>query len=220
MNVAIITANIGGIDEVKPFPGQHKLEEVHQDYFCIEEHQLREVLKKEGLDSANDRLVSRCPKFMTHKLLPGYDVYIWLDARVQVVDKDFTGFMLDNLEEVKIALHPDRKTIGEETEHILERLKNNDKYLLPRMSIEDIEKQKAVIGEKSDLPIYCLRVFSRINSEKVNEFYEKIWQHCLDYGDYDQLMWAYECDRMGIKVNTYIETGNPYYKIDKHKILK
>jgi len=25
---------------------------------------------------------------------------------------------------------------------------------------------------------------------------------------------------MGIKVNTYIETGNPYYKIDKHKILK
>lgn len=218
MNIAIITANIGEIDEIKPWPGQYKLEDVRMEYFCITKEQL--LTYDASAQFYDDRLLSRYPKFMAHKLLPGYDTYIWLDARVEVIDRDFTGFMINQLEEVKIALHPDRETIGQEIEHILPRLLNREPYLSCRMKIEDIEKQKEIINKDVDLQLYCLRVFSRINSEKVNSFFEKVWEHCLNYGSYDQLMWAWEAKNFDIKIQNYIETGNPYYKFDKHKILK
>lgn len=219
MKIAIITANIGDIDEVKAGIEQRYSEQIQCNYFCFtREHPL---LQDATLQSYNDRLLSRYPKFMAHKLLPDYDIYIWLDARVQPISSEFIDFMIDKLEDIKIAVHPDRKTIGEEVKHITERLQNNDEYLTARkVTLEMMEKQNELIKGNIDTPLYCTRVFSYVNNEKNNQFNEAVWKSCFELGPYEQIFWSYEAERLGLKINSFIETDNSYYKFDEHKILK
>jgi len=175
IKIAIITANVGGVDEVKPIPHQT----IAYDYYYFDETNLPENV----ILSGDNAFISKYPKLMTHKLLPDYDIYIWIDGRVEVTSPNFIESMINGLGDVRMTRHPQRQTIQEEFDFIDNLFEQKDEYVCSRYKQEDIAKQKEIITNP-DAALYACGVFARRNNQKVNEAFESVYSSMQ--GNYEQ----------------------------------
>jgi truncated hemoglobin YjbI len=208
MKLAIICANIGGIDHVHGLPRQN------MDYTY---HYYTESNLPYPLPNLNARMRSKYIKIMMHRFLPSYDAYIWIDGKVKVLTNNFAELMTNNLREVNIFPHKDRKTPAEELMFIEQHMSKGNRYLLSRYGDQSIEKEKQYLWSKGmKMTLYETTLFARVNSEKVNALFDQWWLRTLEYSCFDQAMFSDISGWLNIgELNR--EEFKDVFEINKHK---
>jgi hypothetical protein len=206
IKVAIITANVGSIDETRGIP----LQNMETDFFCFCDNNL-----PYPLPNLNNRLKSRYPKMQAHRFLPGYDLYIWIDGRVEILSKDFSKEFLELATGFDVAMfdHWERKNVYEEMEYIIGQIKKGSPYLVPRYANQQMEAElKFYADEKlpKDFPLYACTIFSRWNNPKLNAAFDEWWRRCIEFSYFDQTMFSYVAHKHDLKINT--RDINKYWK--------
>lgn len=204
--IAVVTANFGGFDIQHEIPPQ----DIQFDRFYFTEK--NSPLPLSGL---SNRLKAKYFKILTHRILSNYDVFVWMDANIQVKSSDFVRTVAGSINEVAISRHPFRDTTEQEFNFIRDQIKSGSKYLSERYKIDALQAELLAIDYPKDL--YWCGLFARLNTSKVNAEFEKWWNWCIEYTDFDQNTFS-EVARH-LRVNTF-ELGNfydnPYYRLSKH----
>lgn len=214
---ALLTCNIGGIDEViKPIT-----QSVHADYFCYTDAVLPYPLPNLG-----DRMKGKYLKMNAHRFLGNYDNFIWIDGRVEVISPDFVKYITSFLEEydVVIPFHYERSDVFEEISFIKNQMKEGNEYLISRYKNEPFEAEMDFYFSEEfppHYPLYACTVFARRNEEKVNRAFAQWWMRTLEFTCFDQCMfsyiaWAYELRVRAIPYDELLK----YVSVNKHKVVK
>ena len=194
-NVAIITANIGAIDQIKGIPRQS----IDVDYYCYFDNNL-----PFPLPNLNNRLKSKYVKIQTHRFLPQYDAYIWIDGRVEVTADVFAEEMIKamGVKDVAIFSHPERKILRHEAVYIIQEMKKGNPYLISRYANQCMELENDFYREceAADLPLYACTIFARKNNPKTNEAFNEWWRRCIEFSYFDQTMFSVISQGLDIKV--------------------
>lgn len=213
MKIAIVTANFGGIDEVKEIPKQT----IEYDRYIVDEHNCWFPLS-----TLDNRSKARYIKIMMHRYLPQYDFYIWLDGRVEVTSEKFIQSIFNSIgkEEDKIFLtqHPARKDAYDELEFILHEMNKGNHYLIERYGKQQLRKELyhfKQVGLPKQEPLFASGIFARYNSNVVNNAFNEWFMNCIEYTNFDQAMltkivWAYELKYSAMPYD------NIFYKVNKH----
>lgn len=213
--IAVVTVNIGGIDDIKCIPPQS----IPYDYFCFTEHNL-----PFPMSSLDNRTKSRYLKTQMHRYLPDYDIFIWLDGRVEVTSSSFVEELSSSIEndaEIVCCAHDDRSNIYEEIEYIVSSIEDNKEYLKVRYGHQDMQSE-AIFFREQKVPDNCrlLRstVFATSNKYHTNKVMDEWWAKCCQYTNFDQAMFSYMCwihftDKNSIVL---LEANNNLFQYNKH----
>lgn len=185
MKVAILTASIGGIDEIKGIPKQS----IDVDYYPYFDNNL-----PFPLPNLNDRMKSKYLKIQTHRFLSGYDAYIWIDGRVEITADVFCEQMINHLGESDVGIfpHTERAMVYREYEFILDQIKQGNPYLTTRYANQAIDNEyQWVKDEMMDKGLLnSCNVFIRRNSPAVNAAFNEWWARCIEFSNFDQCMFS------------------------------
>jgi hypothetical protein len=214
---ALLTCNIGGIDEVKE-PVEQSL--VH-DYFSYTEKNLPYPLPNLG-----DRLKGKYLKINPHRFLSNYDNFVWIDGRIEVNSTDFLKFITAPLDEydIVIPLHPHRTNVYEEITFVQELMAAGNPYLLKRYAHEPFMDEWNFYkreGLPRTFPLYACGCFARRNDEKLNRIFRDWWLRSIEFTSFDQCMFSYIAWKFDLKVYTFpYEELLKFITVGKHKIVK
>src|SRR6478609_8274236 len=200
--VAIVTANIGGIDEIFP-----PIKQFHEYELCY----FTENTLPFPLPHLNNRMKGKYFKTQAHRFLD-HDVFIWIDSSIEVISPNFIEICLANLEEhdVVITRHEQRKNVYEELEYIIGKMKAGDKYLLKRYAKEPFYKEYdhyKQSGLPKTIPLFNCFFFARHNNAQMNAMFDEWWNEILCYSNFDQTAFSYVSWKHNAKVNV-IEANN------------
>jgi hypothetical protein len=204
--IALLTCNVDSFDDVREIPKQT----IPFDYYYFSEANLPTNLNVEK------RLLSKYPKLFSHKLLPDYDIYIWLDGRINIVDEGFVEQMITGLEDIKITRHPDRQTVQQEFDFIEEQINAGNPYLIQRYTIEGMEAEKKYFtNDLSKYPLYASGIFARRRRPNINKAFEDIWHKCIQCGNLDQVLFSLIEEKYKLSVTT-LGFWNQYFYLNQH----
>lgn len=215
MKIALVTANIGGIDEDIVIPEQ----DIPVDFYRFTEKNL-----PVPLPNLNNRLKSKYVKTQLHRILPEYDAYVWIDGRIEVSSSMFISIMIDllgNYNQVNVR-HPEEISVYQELDRIVAWINEGKKYICDRYQGQRIEEE-ALFLEKERFPrngtLFMGGVFARLNSPIVNSFHDEWWLKCIEFSSFDQAMLSYMIWKHPIKVNevNYKDIFGNLIELKKHK---
>lgn len=208
MKIALLTANIGGIDHVRTPIEQvfnvadyidltssaslcPSCSQVQCDYHCFTESNL-----PYPLPHLSPRLQGKYVKILTHRFMPSYDVYVWIDGRIEITDKAFVAKMVDKLgaSEVVIAKHNWRLNVYDEIDFILDKIRTGDEYLVKRYGHEPFDDERMFyLRERlpKEVPLYTCAIFARRNEPRLNRVFEDWWLRSLEFTLFDQAMFSF-----------------------------
>jgi len=220
MKIAVVTAIFGGKDTQKPFAEQS----VPCDYFCF-----TEANSPVPLPNLPDRLKAKYFKLQMHRVLPGYDAYVWIDGNVEVTSADFVKEMMDVLEydDIAIQRHHERQTIGEEIDFIL---RSDNVYLTTRYGAQPLKQEYEWYlskGMPETTRLFSCNIFAYsidyIPHERDNmvHFFDEWWNLCLLWSWFDQSAFSFlawrEYPAIGLR---WLDLGpmfnNPYFILHSH----
>ena len=183
MKIAVVTAIFGGKDTPKPFPSQS----VECDYYCF-----TEANSPVPLPNFPDRLKAKYFKLQAHRVLPGYDAYVWIDGNIEVKSADFVKVMTDRLDGIRIQRHHERDTIKEEIDFILA---SKNEYLTTRYAAQPLKEEYEHYlskGMREDAPLYSCNVFSYTCFTPINRsIIERWWSLVLAWSWFDQSAFSF-----------------------------
>lgn len=209
LKVAVITANVGRFDNALSHPRQ-----IRKCQFVF----YNETNLPDEVSGMSNRMKSKYPKMQAHKLLPDFDVYIWLDARVLIRSPRFAENYLRMLTECDLVAttHPDRKCLTEEYQFMIRKIEGGDAYLRQRYLVEDLKQQLQYI-RLCDFPVYEFPLFSagisaRWNIPKVNDMMDEWWELSRIAGEYDQGFYSFLIWKHRLNWRT-VNFHNPFFKV-------
>jgi len=204
--LALVTANFGGIDSLKPFPAYPDIDTyyytgaetlVGSDAAAVSSWG-RIIVPDYPRHDFSPRLRGRYFKHQIHRL-PETERYRWLawaDSSLQFRDPSFLLRTAERLRDLaphqRLALvpHPDRRTVLEEYEYIKGEIDKGNEYLCLRYAEERMTEQiNFFVGRGWDLraPLWCGTVWLIENSELITGCWDSWWDQNLRYGLMDQL---------------------------------
>jgi len=185
MKIAVVCANIGGIDEIRGIPKQNM-------EFTF--HYYTESNIPFPLPNLNNRLKSKYIKIMMHRFLPEYDAYVWIDGKVEVLTNHFVELMTANLDKNDICIfrHKDRRTAYEEIDFIIHHMSQGNNYLISRYANQSMDKERDFYHNNlsAAAPLYETTLFARKRNEYTNFFFDEWWQRCIEFSYFDQSMFS------------------------------
>lgn len=208
MKVAVLSANLGNFDT----PVDPVKQTVDITFHRFTDENFPPVT---GL---TPRLQYRIPKMFGWQMFPGYDIYIWLDGTFTLGRKDSVQWFLDQLGDNDFAFfkHPWRNTMKEETDHIEEYLKKNDKYITPRYKNGLHKEQYADCMNDADYVddrLYTSTAFAYRDSEHVRDVLRLWWLHTSRYFTVDQIALPYVTKDSAVSVIPENQYKCKYLKI-------
>lgn len=215
MKVALITANIGNFSDVaEPIE-----QDVSFDYYHYTEKNLPYPFTE---IKSNHRLLAKYFKTQIHKVIPEYDIYIWIDGRVRVTSRQFVSNYISLLQDCDIiTTSHKRKNVYEEFEYMIRN--SHIEWLKNRYQKTDIETQLFFMSRKNmpeSYPLFSAGIFARHNNEKLNSFCDKWWDDILKFNNYDQVFYSYEMWIAELKYKT-INYHNKFFKVEnQHKSVR
>jgi hypothetical protein len=158
-------------------------------------------------------------------MLPGYDIYIWLDASFRLSAKHSIHWFFrlsakhsihwfaSNLGYCDLAIfrHPKRRSIAEEALFIAHKIEKQSPYLTGRYEGEDMEGQLRAIGTDGfeDDTLYATMAFAYHPDYRVKRMLTDWWVHTSRFHSVDQLALPYLVWDHGCSVA--ILEGDPYH---------
>lgn len=185
---AVVTAIFGDYDKVKMvWPNDNV------DYYLFTDN--RDLVKYAANDSLwnpiafysnidrHPRLAAKGPKLLTHRYLPGYSKYFWVDGSVQFHNSSSIDLMLEFAGDDDITMfnHPDRDCIYTESEVSL----GMRKYF--NCGIERQIAEYRRMQHPENWGLWASGIFVRKNTPIINNLFE-FWMNENIIGSYqDQL---------------------------------
>lgn len=221
MKIAILTANLGNFDTpVDPAP-QLFPQGVRQVVF----HRFTDE-DFPPITGLTPRLQYRIPKMFGWQMLPGFDIYMWLDGSFSFTREDSLLWFMKQLGDADAAFfkHPHRNSIREEVEHIEQKLKEGSPYMLSRykngLHKEQLAEIEADASYKDD-KLYTSTAFiyrNRVDMQLVMRWW---WYYQSRYFTCDQVSLPYGMHK-GISDKINIIEENQYHipyltEVSKHK---
>lgn len=200
MKIAVITAIFGGMDTPKPFPAQS----IPCDYFCFTEEN-----SPAPLPNLPDRLKAKYFKLQAHRVLPGYDYYVWIDGNIEVKSPEFVNKMVEAAGNgIAIQKHHERETISEEIDFIL---KSENVYLTTRYGNQPLKQEYEYYlsqGMPPVAPLYSCNIFAWWNYKNkpypTDNFMDAWWNEVICWSWFDQSAFSFLAylESMELKLNT------------------
>jgi len=205
-DLVLVTANFGGIDELKPFPVAAGF-----DRFYYAD---RETIARASPEAAatwtrliepeyphrdfGPRLRSKYFKCQVHRLpeVQAYKWLAWADSSLLLHDASFLQEAVDRLgslpEKSRLMLlpHPHRKTVREEYDFVVTKIEQGFEYLCRRYSTEAMKKQIELFqrcGWNLDAKLWASGVWLIENNSAIRSCWDSWWQQVLSFGAMDQL---------------------------------
>jgi hypothetical protein len=206
-DIALVTANFDGIDEVKALPFHEGID----TYFYTDE-KTRKRASRVVVESWTQvvvpdyprhdfraRLRSRYFKHQIHRLdeVQKYAWLVWADSTLQFHETAFIVEQVARLRQlppssrVLVVPHPERRTVRDEYEFIHGNILKGNKYLRTRYGAEKMTEQMEHFrarGWDVDAPgLWCGGFWIVENSELFKHCWDDWWDQNLCYGMMDQL---------------------------------
>jgi hypothetical protein len=221
MRTAIITANIGGFDEVFA-PAKQK--EAY-DFIYLTENSLPFPLAQ-----FDNRLKGKYLKTQPHTFLD-HDLFIWVDSCVEIIDGTFINFILEKLKSYEFvsSLHPDRDNVYDEIDHIITSMKKGNKYLLDRYAKQPFAQEKEFYRNEEmpdDFPLYQGWFYATTNTPRMNKIFNQWWELILRYSNFDQsqlayVLWKNKVDVFAMETDTYLTRHHHKgYSVQKYSLTE
>lgn len=204
MKVAVLTANLGNFDE-----SVNSVEQIVPNGVEVTFHKFTDS-NFPPITGLTPRLQYRIPKLFGWEMFPGYDVYIWYDSSMSLQNYQSVGWFLHQLgnKDMAVFSHPWRKTIKEEVDHIEEKLREDNKYIVSRYKNGLHKEQYKEImqsGNYVDDSLYTSTAFIYRNTEKVQNALKLWWLHQSRYFTCDQVCLPYVLKVSGLDINVIQE---------------
>lgn len=213
MNIALVTAVIGGIDDFKSVPEQS----IPATGFYYTDL----LAKHTYLDHRRQALYF---KTQMHEIIPEFDFYIWIDGKIQITSKDFIKSCVDQLgyNDFAILKHHERKCIYTEIDHILHCIKKGNTYLATRYAHRPLREEKnywtSFVYPRNNGLNDC-KIFIVRNNKKMNGIFNAWWRYIKNFNFFDQTTIQVLCWLGNVKIkNLVFEPG--MYEDVPHKLLK
>lgn len=214
LKVALLTANIGNFELDRHWEDQN----CTCNFYKFNDNNL-----PFPLPNLNDRLRSKYIKIMTHRFLPDYDIYIWIDSSVEIVSDKFVSKIIELLHgnDIVICDHYERKDVYSELEYIKTSIENGKEYLVKRYEKEPIEEEMTFYKNNDiteDNTLFITRFFARRNNKKVNDAFNDWWLRVIEFMNFDQAMFTYIAEKhvLDISCPEYLDIVKNYLIIHKH----
>jgi hypothetical protein len=212
--VAVITAITGRMDDPKTMPPQTV---EHTFHFFNDKHVPVEYRH------LNKRTQALYFKQQMHKLVDA-DVYIWIDAKVQVDGNDFVEQCLTELGDNDIAIlkHGERDCVYDELNYIIEQTEAGRPYFVARFSyrLEKIKATFSVLRDEYTFPIHAglgdCSVMVWRNNEMTRAIQNNWWKTCSEADLFDQVEIRFLIHAFGLSYTWITFTPGTFHLV-KHK---
>lgn len=214
MKIAVITANFGKYDSVKPIPKQS----VKFDRFYFNENN-----NPFPSTTLNNRSKAKVYKMLMHKILPSYDIYVWIDASIRVKSSKFISNLIrplkdDDSLQFNVQKHPHRSNVYEEAKFIVDKILKGSKTLSNKFTATYIGQELNYLQPQLE-GLYACGIFARSHSMAANEMCEQWFIDTVLWSSCDQMSFVNNLTKFDLKFTTY-NFGNFYdnifYKIEPH----
>lgn len=205
--VALLTANLGNFEAA--------VEPVAQSVPC-DFHRFTDANLPPRRLAMTPRLQARIPKLFGWQMLPGYEVYVWVDSSMAVSSPECIRWWLEQLDDAEAVFfrHPDRRTLREEADFIREQIAAGRTYLTTRYAGEWAEDELAEIAADStytDDLLIASTAFAYRPTSAVQAMMREWWYHVSRYHIVDQLGLPYALYKAGVNYRLieqhYMRTG-------------
>lgn len=204
MKVLVHTANLGNVDTPAPPVDQVTDADVTFKVFTDVDFPPRPK-------AMTRRLQSKIPKMFGWDLLPGYDVYLWHDASLQVHQPDTVAWFLEQLgddDDIVVFKHPWRNSAADEAEFICTKMMAGSHYIKSRYEGEDLAGQMAEIRKADwydDKQFYAGGAFCYRPGGDVREALERWWVYTSRFHCIDQLAFAFTLHQYDLDIKVLDE---------------
>jgi hypothetical protein len=237
-DIALVTANFGGIDDLKPLPPHSGM-----DTFYYTDDASRSAASPQAAQTwtrvivpdyprhdFNPRLRGRYFKHQIHRLeeVREHRWLVWADSSLRFDDLGFVSERASALsrlpvhKRVLLVPHPDSSTISEEFQFIQREMDAGNPYLVQRYSSEKMPEQMDYFrsrGWNLDAPLWCGTFWMIENSETLRRTWDYWWDQNLRFGMMDQLSLPVILDARGIEPQALPVKlwKNPYFSWIAHR---
>jgi GT2 family glycosyltransferase len=212
--IALVTANFGGIDEVRALPDHHGVDAFYYTDQPVSPEVARTwtrvITPEYPRDDFSPRLRAKYFKLQIHRLdeVRNHRWLVWADATLKFRDLSFLtehALALARLPVHKRALmipHPDRATLIEEFEFCQKLVLDGLPYLTVRYANEKMREQVDYYrarGWNVQAKLWCGTFWMVENTELIRQAFNEWWDHNLRFGIQDQLSLAMVLQNNGIE---------------------
>ncbi len=197
MRIALLTANIGTLDEVYPPVSQT----ANYQLFYYTENTL-----PFPLPNLDNRMKGKYFKTQAHRFLD-HDIFIWIDASIDIISANFIEDIINELRgyDLVSSLHMQRTNVYDELVYVIDKMKEGNKYLLRRYVKQPLYDEYSFYqnqGLPKDYPLYNCWFFARWNNIKVNEAFDIWWDTIMRYSNFDQTQFSYAAWKSGLAIKS------------------
>lgn len=214
LNITVVTAVIGGIDQQKEIPQQTV--PYTREYFTD---------PPAAMIEGNDRM-----KALFYKCnLPHYggDIAIWLDGKVQITSPDFIEQIVAHMQDsdgLAVLKHHERKCIYTEVDHIEHCMKKGNQYLLTRYKDKPIRRQVEAyryFGYPANAGLWdCCIIAVEPYTAGIKNIFANWWQDVYRCNGFDQTALPFHAWREGVKIKPIVFSQGSAFKDVPHLTLK
>jgi hypothetical protein len=216
MRVAILSANLGGIDRYSRWVTQSA------PGYEFDVHVWTDA-NFPPRRCMSPRLQSRIPKMLGWQMAPGYDIYIWVDASFSITHPGSMGWLLSHMGDADMVCfkHQHRTSVAEENSFIKSQIAAGDEYLRSRYENELGDAEVAeILGTPGYVDdrllvggIFAYRNIPQVRAAMLDWWYHTSRYHCVDQIGFPYVLWKQS-------VNVAIIPGyyapKPYFKRWRH----
>lgn len=194
--IAHVSASLGGLDSIHPVP---RLAGLRSTYYTDRTDTPSALLGwnrvVKVVPAGDVRLASKLYKCQINRTADAEDAswYLWTDGCIRIHSLDFVADLVDDLGESgrrgAFVPHPERSTVAAEYEHVLTGLRQRNRYLTARYSIEAMETERDYFARSHDLgalPLWCGGLWLLPASTEVERFLIAWWWTVRNLNVFDQ----------------------------------
>lgn len=191
-DIALVTANCGGIDPIFPLPAHPGIDAFYfTDGDAAGTRWSMISMPKTNAPAMEAKRI----KCQIHRLeqVRGYRWLAWADSSFAFGSLDFLFDWRRRAEtegaSAVFVPHPHRKTVAEEYAYILKLLDEGNAYLHARYRSEPLWRERAHFAERHDLstlPMWCGGLWMVKNDPGVHAFLDHWWKTVMDFSTLDQ----------------------------------
>ncbi len=217
--IALVSANFGGIDAINRFPPVPGV-----DTFFYTDAEALAAADPEAAASWGRIIV---PDYPRHDFAPRLDSSVqFRDASILLREAERLG-PLGPHQRLALVPHPERNTVREEYEYILQEIANDrpyGEYFRVRYAEEKMTEQMAFFADRGwslDATLWCGTVWLIENNEAIARCWDGWWDQNLRYGMQDQLSLPVMLDAFGLEPQAlplHVEK-NEYWERAAHRNL-
>jgi hypothetical protein len=239
LDLALVTANFGGIDELKPLPEGAEFDRFYYtDGDTLARATLeavatwtRVIVPEYPRAGLGPRLRSRYFKCQIYRLpeIQPYRWLAWADSKFLFHDMSFLGECIEQLRRLPthsramMVPHWKRKTVRQEHDYIIDQMENGSEYLRTRYLGEGLTEQVRFYernGWNVEAKLWACGLWLVENNSDIRDCWNTWWDHTLCFSIMDQISLPVVLDRHGIRPQEFPfnPAVNAYFERVAHRV--